>query len=439
MMNLGRGALLAHQRRMNTHQHNVANASTPGYRRERLELEALGSRTSSSHQGVRAGHLRSIKAPLVDRLVPQKSGQVERSTRLIEAARLVEELGEVDELPSRLSSLFASARGLEVDGHDAIARQEFIDDAAALTEAVRGRHQELTAQRDSGAAQAVESVARLNGLLGELERVEAQVMLAPHVPDLVDARDELARQVGEMTGARVVPDASGRISLVAERGEALFEGGRARQIALEPEGEGFKYTANGRALWLSGELGGMRDADEQVFAGALERLEAFATEFAGAVNTLHAQGRSLNGATNQALFEFDPSAAAATLSVSAAVLSDPNELALAGASDDLPGGAQVAVLIAELEHEPLVGSGQSASRMLLEGEAKLGRLISSEVGRKRAALGALDQLEAMQASLSGVSLEEEMIGLTEAQRAYEASVKLVQTADELMETVLSLV
>ena len=44
----------------------------------------------------------------------------------------------------------------------------------------------------------------------------------------------------------------------------------------------------------------------------------------------------------------------------------------------------------------------------------------------------------MQASVSGVSLEEEMMALTQAQRSYEASVKLIQTADELMQTILSL-
>ncbi len=42
-------------------------------------------------------------------------------------------------------------------------------------------------------------------------------------------------------------------------------------------------------------------------------------------------------------------------------------------------------------------------------------------------------------SISGVSLDEEMINLVKFQTAYDAAAKLIATADELMQTVLNLV
>ena len=49
------------------------------------------------------------------------------------------------------------------------------------------------------------------------------------------------------------------------------------------------------------------------------------------------------------------------------------------------------------------------------------------------------QLENRRESISGVSLDEEMINLVKFQTAYDAAAKLVTTADELLQTVLSLV
>jgi flagellar hook-associated protein 1 FlgK len=49
------------------------------------------------------------------------------------------------------------------------------------------------------------------------------------------------------------------------------------------------------------------------------------------------------------------------------------------------------------------------------------------------------QLENQRESVSGVSLDEEMINLIKFQNAYTAAAKLIMTADEMMQTVLQMV
>jgi flagellar hook-associated protein 1 FlgK len=53
--------------------------------------------------------------------------------------------------------------------------------------------------------------------------------------------------------------------------------------------------------------------------------------------------------------------------------------------------------------------------------------------------GALkDNLTRMRDSYSGVSIDEEMITMQQAQRGYEAIAKVIQTTDQMMQTLLSI-
>jgi flagellar hook-associated protein 1 FlgK len=49
------------------------------------------------------------------------------------------------------------------------------------------------------------------------------------------------------------------------------------------------------------------------------------------------------------------------------------------------------------------------------------------------------QLENYRESISGVSIDEEMVNLVRYQNAYQAAAKLITTADEMMQTVLNMI
>ena len=52
--------------------------------------------------------------------------------------------------------------------------------------------------------------------------------------------------------------------------------------------------------------------------------------------------------------------------------------------------------------------------------------------------GLLTHLQTLRESISGVSIDEELVELTRAQRAYEAVGKVIRTTDEMLETLLQL-
>ena len=63
LLDLGRGALLAHQKAISITGHNIANVNTPGYSRQRVNLATNPGLTSSPGQmgaGVRASDIQRI-------------------------------------------------------------------------------------------------------------------------------------------------------------------------------------------------------------------------------------------------------------------------------------------------------------------------------------------------------------------------------------------
>jgi flagellar hook-associated protein 1 FlgK len=133
---------------------------------------------------------------------------------------------------------------------------------------------------------------------------------------------------------------------------------------------------------------------------------------------------------------------ASTIAVNAALLADPNLLTV-GFADPVTG-----VVAAGDNQAALAMAGLSDQKVLGGGAASLTDFYAETVGVLGARTAANNRLVETQTlvtqtiqnqreQVAGVSLDEEMIELVKAQRAFEASAKLVQVVDELLDTVVN--
>ncbi len=128
------------------------------------------------------------------------------------------------------------------------------------------------------------------------------------------------------------------------------------------------------------------------------------------------------------------------IQVNAAITDNLDLIAASSTSAGIPGNNEQAIAIANSQHA-LTMNGNSSTF-----EDYYNSLVS-QVGRDLQTAGTffnhqsdmLLQLENRRESISGVSLDEEMINLIKFQTAYDAAAKLITTADELLETVLNMV
>ena len=190
-----------------------------------------------------------------------------------------------------------------------------------------------------------------------------------------------------------------------------------------------------------GRLGGVLHARDGALATARDSLDQLAFDLSGAYNAVHAAGIDALGGTGRNLFE-PPGAvvgAAGAFRVSADVRDQPERLAAAQDALALPNDDRNALALADLaDAAAALGGTATATEAYAALLAQVGADVRFARGDDDRAGALLQQTEALRESVSGVNTDEEMVGLLEFQRAYQASLRVVQTADEMLAELLQL-
>ena len=131
---------------------------------------------------------------------------------------------------------------------------------------------------------------------------------------------------------------------------------------------------------------------------------------------------------------------ARTIQLNAAISADLDLIAASSTAAGIPGDNGQAIALASLQHSLTMNSNS------ITFEDYYNSLVSQVGGDLQSAESYFNhqsdmvvQLDNRRESISGVSLDEEMINLVRFQAAYNAAAKLITTADELLQTVLSMV
>jgi len=128
------------------------------------------------------------------------------------------------------------------------------------------------------------------------------------------------------------------------------------------------------------------------------------------------------------------------LQVNSAVSNNLDLIAASSTSTGIPGDNSQAIEIANLQHALTMNSNSSTFENYYNSlVSTVGRTLQSANAYYTHQSSMVVQLENRRESISGVSLDEEMINLVKFQTAYDAAAKLITTADELLQTVLSMV
>jgi flagellar hook-associated protein 1 FlgK len=189
-----------------------------------------------------------------------------------------------------------------------------------------------------------------------------------------------------------------------------------------------------------GSLGGELTARDEDIPGVLQSLDQLAYSISTAVNTQNNSGTTLNGATGSAanpIYIFkQPTVVEGSAAAMSVVMTDPNDVAAAGAGDGT-GDNSNAVVMASMARQGIV-KGQSPTNFYSNFVATLGSKVSTVQTENTAQNAAVTQLQTQRDALSGVNLNDEASALTTLERSYQAASQVFAILNTLMSSALNL-
>ena len=313
---IGLSALLAQQRALATTSNNIANANTPGYSRQRVELnerplERIGA--SFVGTGVEVGNIRRLFDDLLaGQLRSAASGFNRLDTFSNLAASLDNLLADSDTgISAGLTRFFNAVQDLADDPASTSARQVVLSEAGSLVSRFEIFDRRLAEVGREINSRLNASVIEINGLSESIADVNGKILTSGgaaggQIPaDLLDQRERLLNRLSELANVSTVGQADGTLSVFVGNGQPLVLGTNANQLALESsdfdparaEIALVGDVANVRITqFLSGGIvGGLLDFQREMLDPARNELGRFAVTLTQTFNAQQASGLDLNG------------------------------------------------------------------------------------------------------------------------------------------------
>ena len=455
LLDLGRNALLAHQKSIHTAGHNIANVNTPGYSRQRVNLAANQAVSGAPGQigtGVTAMEIQRIYDQLVEAQIyseQQTLGRWEAREYALERVEMNFDEASGEGLQQAMNEFWNSWQYLTDNPEGYPERAALLSNSEFLATSFNRTAAGLVKQQvelDFSIAGAVEEINQIANQIANLNRKIGEIEISgQNANDLHDQQTLLLNDLATLIDFQTFEDDLGRVSVLVGEGRPLVQGYNASQLTTQTNAQGhldvFWIDGGGNAFDITpqtngGRLGGWLEVRDVEIVDYLNRLDTMAQTLLNEVNALHTAGFDLQGNPGEVFFT---GGSAADIAVNTVIVSDPNRIAAATSAAGAPGDGGNALSIAGLQHTLIMGGGTATLddfyRALVTDVGSAVQAASAYHSHQTAVTASLDNYRE---SISGVSLEEEMVNLIKFQHAFDAAAKLVTTVDEMIDTVMTM-
>ncbi len=323
IFNIGLTGLNAAQAHLATAGHNIANASTPGYHRQQVELQnnsPQGTGDGFFGTGVDVVTVKRIYSSFLDNQVSLALGrQAYLDTYRNEIAQIDNLLADPNSgLTPALSEFFNSVHEVGADPESAATRQGMLSGAATLVSRFRALEARISKMYEAANGQVADLVTSINGLASEIGRLNQAVIVAEgavgghSANDLRDQRDAVIEELNKLAGVTTVAQSDGSINVMIGNGQNLVVGSQAMSLVTSVSREdpkrlevgygGVSGTSVITSSLTGGQLGAVLAFQRDTLAPTLNELGRVATAVAFDFNQQHRLGQDLNGALGTDFF-----------------------------------------------------------------------------------------------------------------------------------------
>lgn len=489
--------LMAAQVGLDVTNHNISNANTEGYSRQRINLQAdnpyadptVYQMTQQLGNGVTIAGIDRIRNSHSDLQFRTHTANASFTSEYSEA------LGQVEGILNSLSgsglneqvqNFFNTLQELSLNPESTTARNNMLQQANQMVNLFQTQAQQLMDLQNSmvGTAGNATSVAnsqvstivgQVNNLLAEATELNSQIITITasggQPNDLYDKRDMILDKLSEFVNFDYTLNTNGTVD-ISIAGQQMVRNKtqvNSLQVSLnagpapDPDFQpalvttvngGFDVINNAAPNTLrSGKIKAIIDAaggdtTSSNVRGSLEALDTMLRTLATSINTIQTSGRDLTGAaaTNPIFLPQPPAAGTLEIMnyrVNPTVLANPALIATAAGPPAAylgPGDGSNALAMAQVNDTTYAGLGNETIIGYFNSlTANLGIDRAAHDSRTENSQVILQNVEQNKQREMGVNMEEEFTNILRFQRAFEASSRMISTYDEILQTILNMV
>ena len=323
-LEIAKRGLEAHNQALLTVGHNLSNASTEGYSRQRVQLTEMEplyapdltreETPGQIGQGVTVERIERVRDSLVEGRIISESGlEGYWSSRDTYVSQLEKTLNEPADSSVRglMDKFWDSWQELSVRPDDLPAREAVLSRGQALTEGVKDRYRRLTDIRSTLDGDIRGQVQQTNDLTKRIAELNNEIQksraIGDNPNDLMDQRDLLVEKLGHIVPVSVDNRDSDEF-MVHIDGIILVQGKAARSFEMgKPDDDGYAapvWADTKSAVNLkSGSLGALIELRDSDVKKEVDDLDTMALTFSDLVNETHRSGYGSNGKTGLDFFK----------------------------------------------------------------------------------------------------------------------------------------
>lgn len=451
------------QSALQTTSHNISNANTEGYSRQKVNMVADNPYTLGGigqlGTGVRIASIDRIVDPYVNNQLRNENSSLEMYNKKSEVLGQLEGIfnePSTTGLNNNLSKVFASWTYLGSNPELATAKTMVAQNAETFTDTLHHMSNQIDSLHEDTVQDIEKNVIDFNAKVQQLDSLNQQIFnmtsqgQAPN--DLLDQQDKLLGELTGIAGVEASYDKFNRVSITVGGESVLTEDSIAKMsVATDRAGQ---LTVNDKTVDItSGNIKGSQEALSEIDTKKQE-LNELAFTFATAVNTVHSDGgEGLN------FFELGTDGNyAASIQVNKEILADVSKINAGKNIESVVGGDGTrAQAIASLQNTKLgypvdpTGIEYDSDTMTIKNQVG-GSTVSGAYNDSVTQMGIVKQqadnmvdsqgslvslLEARRDSVSGVSINEEVTNTITYQSAFEANSRIISVVSEMLDTLIN--
>jgi flagellar hook-associated protein 1 len=307
-------ALQAFQQAINVVSNNVANASTPGYDRETVNLteaipQANGAATVGAGVAV-SGINRAFSQAAANQLNTSQSALGQLNVLQSYSSQIDNLFGTTaGGLSTALQGFYSAFADVANNPTSTASRQALIGQAQSVTSAFQNASGELNSLNTDVNSRITADVTQINSIAKAISTLNNQIVAGTSQAggqqpnELLDQRDQLVSNLSQLVNIRTTTDPNGALNVFVGNGQPLVLQGQVSALTTVPNqfnATQLEISTAASSVVISnnitsGDLGGLLAARSQVINPALNQLGLIATGLAQTVNSQQAQGLDLSG------------------------------------------------------------------------------------------------------------------------------------------------